>query len=137
MLMGTGVRTKKIAGIKSLDIYALALYVNRGAAQSALGRRFSGRAPAELAKDQELFDTLIKSSTVEKSLMIKITSGLVKRGNFLEALNERMQRPLQRMGETKALELFQTQFDDVQFRKCCISGEECIHIMCLRWIHAL
>lgn len=43
-------------GIKNLDIYALALYVDQGAARSALQGRFRGSSAASLAADQELFD---------------------------------------------------------------------------------
>ena len=49
-------RTKRIVGIKNLDIYALALYVDQGAARSALQGRFRGSSAASLAADQELFD---------------------------------------------------------------------------------
>ena len=49
-------RTKRIVGIKNLDIYALALYVDRGAARSALHGRFRGASAASLAADQALFD---------------------------------------------------------------------------------
>lgn len=50
-------RTKRVAGIKSLDIYALALYVDPAAARAALAPKFRGAAaPAVLAGDQALFD---------------------------------------------------------------------------------
>ena len=49
-------RTKRIAGIKSLDIYAVALYVDLGAARSALQGRFRGASAASLSADQALFD---------------------------------------------------------------------------------
>ena len=44
-------RTKKIAGIKSLDVYALALYVDQKAAKHTLGHKFSGQAPAQVSHD--------------------------------------------------------------------------------------
>ena len=43
-------------GIKNLAIYALALYVDQGAARSALQGRFRCSSAASLAADQELFD---------------------------------------------------------------------------------
>jgi hypothetical protein len=60
---------------------------------------------------------LIKASNVEKSLVIVISSKLVKRGNFLDALNERLSPPMVKAGETPALETFKSQFDRVNFRK--------------------
>ena len=47
-------RTKKIAGIKSLDVYALALYVDQRAAKHTLGHKFAGQAPAQISHDELL-----------------------------------------------------------------------------------
>jgi hypothetical protein len=55
-IAGTGVRSKKIAGIKSLDIYALALYVDEEGARRALHSKFGKLSPDTLAKTQALFD---------------------------------------------------------------------------------
>ena len=49
-------RTKKIAGIKSLDVYALALYVDTAAVKGALHKKFAKKTPQQVAKDQSLFD---------------------------------------------------------------------------------
>lgn len=46
-----------MAGVKSIDVYVLSLYVDPAAARGALGGRFSGTASADaLARDQALFD---------------------------------------------------------------------------------
>lgn len=116
-ITGAGARTKRIAGIKSLDIYALALYVDKKELKNNLGRKFGRRLPEQLANDQDLFDELVKAQNVEKSLVIKITSGLVKRGNFLVALNERLSPPLKRLGQDEVIKSFESQFDSVSFRK--------------------
>lgn len=117
VVVGVGARTKKIAGIKSLDIYALALYVDENAAKGALHKRFKDKRSDQVAKDQSLFKELIHATGIEKSLVLVITSGLVKRKNFLEALNERLTGPMTNAKETKALDEFTTQFDNVNFRK--------------------
>lgn len=111
---GAGARTKKIAGIKSIDIYSLALYVDEGVAGAVLRRRYANAAPEAVAKDSKLFDEL---KNVEKTLVLVITSGLVKRKNFLEALNERLAPAMAKVGEDAALEEFKAQFDAVEFRK--------------------
>lgn len=49
-------RTKRIAGLKNLDIYALALYVDPAAAHSVLQPKLKGVAAQGLARDQTLFD---------------------------------------------------------------------------------
>lgn len=49
-------RTKRIAGVKNLDIYALGLFVDPSAVRGALQGKFRGADPASLAKDQKLFD---------------------------------------------------------------------------------
>ena len=48
-------RAKRLLGIKNIDVYALALYVDPEV-KGALGPKFRGAAPGELAKSQRLFD---------------------------------------------------------------------------------
>lgn len=60
---------------------------------------------------------LASHSSIEKTLRIVITSGLVKRGPFLDAFNERLAPPLEAAGVSEALHQFQRQFDDAKFRK--------------------
>ena len=50
-ITGAGARTKKIAAIKSLNIYSLGLYVDEAAARSELHRHYSQKTPEEIAKD--------------------------------------------------------------------------------------
>lgn len=111
-------RIKKVAGIKSLDVYALALYVDEQQTKSALGARFSQSEPRErIATDPNLFPELIKAGWVEKSLVLVITSGLVKRTNFLEALEERLKPPLVEKRQEAVLQSFRNLFDTVEFKK--------------------
>lgn len=49
------VRAKRLLGIKNIDCYALALYVDPDV-KGALGGKFAGAAPEQLAADQRLFD---------------------------------------------------------------------------------
>lgn len=49
-------RNKRIAGIKGLDLYALALFVDPGSVRSALRAKFGSADAAALARDQRLFD---------------------------------------------------------------------------------
>lgn len=49
-------RTKRIAGIKDLDIYALALYVDPAAARSVLQPKFKGASSDGLVRSQALYD---------------------------------------------------------------------------------
>ncbi|KAL4448872.1 hypothetical protein ABPG77_007589 [Micractinium sp. CCAP 211/92] len=117
VIAGAGARTKRIAGLKNLDIYALALYVDPAAARSVLQPKLNGVAAGSLAGNQALFDELMAADGVEKTLRIVITSKLVKQRNFLEALEERLEPPLKQAGELAALEAFKRQFDDAPFRK--------------------
>lgn len=117
VITGAGARTKRIAGLKNLDIYALALYVDPAAAHSVLQPKLKGVAAQGLARDQTLFDELLAADSVEKTLKIVITSKLVKQRAFLEALEERLEPPLKQAGELAALEAFKRQFDDAPFRK--------------------
>jgi hypothetical protein len=113
-----GVRIKKLAGIKNIDVYALAFYVDESATKRALHDKFKNSSPDSLQNDQNLFNELISKESLPKVLRIVITSGLVKRGNFLDALNDRMKPALQKInGDTGVLNQFSSQFDEAKFRK--------------------
>jgi hypothetical protein len=110
-------RTKRIAGIKNLDVYALALYVDERAARSALARKFQGRSRDEVASSQALFDELARAPGVEKTLVLVITSGLVNRSNFLDTMDQRLVGPLAAARDAASLAAFRSQFDGVEFRR--------------------
>ncbi|KAG7671359.1 hypothetical protein Ndes2526B_g02142 [Nannochloris sp. 'desiccata'] len=118
-ITGAGSRVKKIAGIKSLDIYALGLYVDQKAAHALLNRRFANKksSPEKLAKDPALFTELCKADNIEKSLVLVMTSKLVNKHNFLQALEDRLTPPLTKLKELAALEDFKRQFDGVDIKK--------------------
>lgn len=118
-ITGAGSRIKKIAGIKSLDIYALGLYVDQKAAHAVLNRRFPSKkfSPEQLAKDPALFTELCKAENIEKSLVLVITSKLVNKQNFLQALEDRLTPPLSRLKQQAALEDFKSQFDGINIKK--------------------
>lgn len=53
--LGAGSRTKRVAGVKTIDVYTLALYVDPAAAKQLLGGR-GGSSREALAKEQAMFD---------------------------------------------------------------------------------
>jgi len=57
-LTGTGVRTRTMLKVK---VYAFGLYVDAAGARSSLGN-WRGKSPADLARDQALYDELLKGS---------------------------------------------------------------------------
>lgn len=48
-------RQKKLAGIKSLDVYALALYVDERGAHSLLHSKVSGKTEQDAVNDQSVY----------------------------------------------------------------------------------
>ena len=60
---------------------------------------------------------LAKATGVEKSLVLVMTSGLVNRKNFMDALNSRLAPPMTKARQGAALEAFQRQFDGVNIKK--------------------
>jgi len=118
-ITGAGSRIKKIAGIKSLDIYALGLYVDQKAAHELLNRRFGANksSPEHLAKDPALFTELCKADNIDKSLVLVMTSKLVNNQNFLQALEDRLTPPLTRLKAQAALQDFKNQFDGINIKK--------------------
>jgi hypothetical protein len=118
-ITGAGTRIKKIAGIKSLDVYALGLYVDQKAALAVLNRRFGNKnsSPEQIAKDPALFADLCKAENVEKSLVLVMHSKLVNKQNFVQALEDRLTPPLTKLKELGALEDFKRQWDGVDIKK--------------------
>jgi hypothetical protein len=100
-LLGVGTRQKRLAGVKTLDVYALALYVDAAGAARALGGAPGGAAALEALRAER---------AVEKSIVLSITSSLVNRRNFLAALEERLAPPLAAAGAAPVLAAFRAQF---------------------------
>lgn len=117
VITGTGVRRKRLAGIKNLDVYALGLYVADVEARRELHGLFAGADATRLASDQRLFDELLKRDGIDKTIRIVITSAMVKRKSFLDAISERLAPPLQAACASDALDAFQHQFDTAKFHK--------------------
>ena len=148
-------RSKRLAGIKNIDVYALALYVDPQAARSTLQDRFRDQPTEKLAADQRLFDgggrgcvfvrsfsgassstcvsvylvyhngpsvpthpaDLVRADGVEKTLRLVVTSKLVNRSKFLDALADRLEPPLAAAGAGDRLAEFSALFDGADFRK--------------------
>ena len=68
-LCGMGVRVKRIAGI-GVKVYACGLYVDPGAARKVVGDKYVGKKPSDVAKDQSLYATVLKSDDVEKTVRL-------------------------------------------------------------------
>ncbi|KAG2422594.1 hypothetical protein HXX76_015921 [Chlamydomonas incerta] len=114
-LAGLGVRNKRIV-IKDIHVYALGIYVDAAAAKSALAG-FKKKSPAELEADQSFYDAVVSTPSVEKSLRLVISSRLVDRKKFLDALEDRLAPRLKQAGEPSTLDNFRAQFDSVHFEK--------------------
>ena len=54
-LEGVGVRAKRIAGLKNVNVYALGIYIDEAAALKALAPKHKAKPAAALAKDAALF----------------------------------------------------------------------------------
>lgn len=111
------VRQKKLAGIKNLNVYALALYVDQTGIRSLLHESIGHRDEDTVCKDDEMYSQVISSPNVEKVLRMVISSGLVKRNSFLKALDERLQPAVKNTASEKSLATFRSMFDNVAFRK--------------------
>lgn len=110
-------RQKRLAGIKSLHVYALALYVDQKGIQSLLRDAIGHRDEESVCRDDTLYTKVIQSTDVEKVLRLVISSNLVKRKAFLKALDERLQPVVRGTHSEKTLATFCSMFDTVSFRK--------------------
>lgn len=115
-LAGVGVRSKKIAGVKTINVYALGLYVDVPAAKGAL-RSYRNKPPEVLAKDQSFYDALIKADSVDKTIHMSISFGHISSSQFWEAIREQLAVPMQRAGADADLQQFAQTFEGIKFRK--------------------
>ncbi|KAF5836856.1 hypothetical protein DUNSADRAFT_5347 [Dunaliella salina] len=112
-LTGLGVRAKiLLGGLKTINVYALGIYCDKGAARRELYPRYGHIHPT-----QALLDDFTASEAINKGLRLVITYGSLTRMQFLNALEERLAPPLKKAGELSTLEAFKRQFDDVTFQK--------------------
>ena len=116
-ITGVGARQKRLAGIKSLDIYAVGLYADHRGVRSLLHSKASKSTEEAICKDDAVFSALVKDSGIEKALRIVITSGLVKRKSFIDALDAKLKPAVRSTKSEKTLEDFCSMFDSVAFRK--------------------
>jgi len=132
-------RQKRLAGIKSLDIYAVGLYVDESGVTSLLGDRAVKSTDGDaFAHDNAIFTgmyefmnhmfyihtdvyalcvDLMRHSSIEKALRVVITSGLVKRKAFVSALDEQLKPRLSGTSSEETLSTFTSMFDSISFRK--------------------
>jgi hypothetical protein len=112
-LAGMGVRVKRIAGI-GVKVYACGLYVDPEDARAALGDRFVGRDVADVGKDQSLFDGVLRSDDVDKTVRLAFARN-IDSAKIRDALSERLRPALGR--DSESLKTFETYFDGVTFEK--------------------
>lgn len=110
-------RQKRLAGIKSLNVYALAFYVDQSGIRSLLHDSIGHRSEDAVFKDDAMYSKVISSPNVEKVLRLVISSGLVNRNSFLKALDERLQPVVKDTKSEETLATFCSMFDNVSFRK--------------------
>ncbi|CAL8467962.1 g7500 [Coccomyxa elongata] len=116
-LIGTGVRAKRLAGIKNIDVYAMGLYIDLMAAKSELGKDFDCLPPVSLEGNQALAERLMASNNIEKTIRIVVTSGLVNQGRFSKGLRESLESRIQETGDMAALDKFEALFKGAKFYK--------------------
>ena len=93
------------------------LQVDAAAVKRALAGKFKDKAASAIASDPSLYTEIINSSSYEKSLRLVISYGNLKRSQFLDALQERLEPRLVKAGEKGTLDAFKQLFDDVSFKK--------------------
>lgn len=117
VLTGFGVRNKKLMGMKTIKVYAVGLYVDPKAAKKLLSSKQADISAVQGIPEQAVFDDLVTSDDVEKSLRMVISFGGVNKKNFWSALEERMEPAMKQAGDVAPLQEFGALFDDVKFRK--------------------
>jgi hypothetical protein len=100
-LCGLGTRQKRLIGIKKIHVYALALYVDEGYS----------------AGTQHWDEELVNRPEVDKIISCIISSSLVSRKKFLNALDERLLPEVRSSDSEATLGKFRGLFDNVSFRK--------------------
>ena len=84
-LQGVGVRAKRIAGLKDVNVYALGIYVEEAALDRAVKPKHKGKAAAALAKDAALFSGAVWARFGRGYAPVLRAAWLCARGSFLTA----------------------------------------------------
>ncbi|KAK9909647.1 hypothetical protein WJX75_005569 [Coccomyxa subellipsoidea] len=116
-LIGTGARSKRLAGIKNIDVYAMGFYIDTGAAKGELGRDFDCLPPGSLEHNQALAERLMLSNNIEKNIRIVVTSSMVNQARFSKGLRESLEPRVKQTGDLAALDEFEGLFNGAQFYK--------------------
>lgn len=117
VLTGFGVRNKKLMGLKNIKVYAVGLYVDPKAAKHLLSSKQADISAKQGIPEQGVFDDLVRSNDIEKSLRMVISFGGVNQKNFWSALEERLEPAMKQAGDVAPLQEFGALFDDVNFKK--------------------
>ncbi len=98
-------RSKRVLGLKQVDVYALGLYVDPAAVKKAA----AGRG----AVDRDLL-ARVASDAVPKTMRIVVTTGLLTRARFLASVRETLAPALARAGDPGAMAAFEALFKGVE-----------------------
>jgi len=111
VLTGVGVRSKRVIGVKNIDVYAVGLYVDPVAAKKVLGAKYKDASP------EKLFEEIKKNDSVEKTMRLVISFKGLTYSRFWKALEERLAPELSKKGDSEVLATFGSQFDGLKFYK--------------------
>eukprot|EP00898_Chlorokybus_atmophyticus_P000365 jgi/Chlat1/1329/Chrsp118S01755 len=116
-LSGLGVRVKKIL-IKSIQVYAVGIYVDHAAALAALGDKYTPLGRAAVSRSAWLARDVLARDDVEKSVRLVMWYKNIKASDIKNALTDSL-RPRMRGGATSnaLLAKFGRQFDGVQLQR--------------------
>jgi len=101
-------RSKRLLGIKNVDVYALGLYVDPAAVKKV--------AAGKKAVDDALLAAVV-GDAVPKTLRVVVTTGLMTRTRFLASVRETLAPALTKAGDPTAMDSFEALFASTEFRK--------------------
>ncbi|KAK9806684.1 hypothetical protein WJX73_008043 [Symbiochloris irregularis] len=116
-LAGVGARSKRLVGIKNINVYSLGFYIDEQAAKKVLGPKFKGRTVESLSKDQQLCSEVIQAHSVPKTVRIVITSRMVNGDRFSSGVEESMTPVLKQLGDESSLHDFKQLFSGADFHQ--------------------
>jgi hypothetical protein len=105
----TSARSKRLLGVKQVDVYALGFYAD--------GPALAARAAAAPSVDDAFLASLADDAGLPKTVRIVVTTGLMTRDRFLKSVKESLVPALAKKGAASSFDAFAALFEGASLAK--------------------
>ena len=108
----TSVRSKRLLGLKNVDVYSLGFYVDPAALSSRHGKDSGSQNNTD-----QLLSEVVADAAVAKTLRVVVTTGMLNASRFVKGVRESLAPALAKVGAGGSMESFETIFEGLSLSK--------------------